>query len=72
MRAIRILGQQLPDGGGRMTFGSQHRYRYRFLSKGDVNFDDSGMRMDVAIDLASGVDRGLGLLYNDEDEVAGS
>jgi hypothetical protein len=55
-----------------MTFGSQHRYRYRFLSKGDVNFDDSGMRMDVAIDLASGVDRGLGLLYNDEDEVAGS
>jgi hypothetical protein len=72
---VGLASAEQGDRGRKVTFedeGSQ-RYRYRSLEEGDVRFGNSGMGMGVSVGLglARGVDRGLGIPYDDEDEATG-
>lgn len=62
------------DVGTKVTFEEEgiDRYRYRSPAEDEGSFGNSGMGIGIGIGLERGVDRGLGIPYDDEDEANGT
>lgn len=72
-RAGLASGMQV-DVGTKVTFEEEgiDRYRYRSPAEDEGSFGNSGMGIGIGIGLERGVDRGLGIPYDDEDEANGT